>query len=93
MAAAGRGEYADQETTQTDSVMRNSSDDRVMWRLHDYLDEKRRQIDQKYYYRYSVLMLVFPRLVSEGWLNVDELEGIGTEKVDVINKLMSLRER
>ena len=29
--------------------------------------------------------LVFPRLVSEGWLKVDELAGIGTEKVDVIN--------
>jgi len=31
--------------------------------------------------------LVFPRLVSEGWLKVDELADIGTEKVDVINKI------
>ena len=43
-------------------------------------------------YRYSVLILVFTRLVSEGWLKVDELVGIGTEKVDVINKLTSPRE-
>ena len=76
-----------------EAILRNSSDDQEIWRLHDYLDEKRREIDQKYDYRYSVLMLVFPRLVSEGWLNVDELAGIGTEKVDVINKLISLRER
>ena len=74
-----------------EAMLRNTSDDRMIWRLHDYLDEKRREIDQKYDYRYSVLMLVFPRLVSEGWLKVDELAGIGAEKVDVINRLMSLR--
>ena len=72
-------------------MLRNSPDDRVIWRLHDYLSEKRREIDEKYDYRYSRLMSVFPRLVSEGWLNADELAGIGAEKVDVINKLMSLR--
>jgi len=74
-------------------MLRNSSDDRVIWRLHDYLDEKRREVDQKYDYRYSVLMMVFPRLVSEGWLKLEELAGIGAEKVDVIAKVMSLRER
>src|SRR6185503_9016601 len=69
---------------ETERLLRNSSDDRVIWRVHDYLEEKRSEIDQKYDYRYSVLMLVFPRLVSEGWLKVDELAGIGTEKVEVI---------
>jgi hypothetical protein len=76
-----------------EAMLRNSSDDRVIWRMHDYLEEKRQEIDQKYDYRYSVLMLAFPRLVSEGWLSTDELAGIGAEKVDVINRLMSLGER
>ena len=73
-------------------MLRNSPDDRVIWNLHDYLDAKRREIDRKYDYRYSALMFVFPRLVGEGWLKVDELFGIGSEKVAVINKLISLRE-
>ena len=77
---------------EAEAILRNSSDDRVIWRLHDYLDEKRVEIDRKYDYRYSVLMSVFPRLVSEGWLKLDELVAIGAEKVEVINKLMSLRE-
>jgi hypothetical protein len=76
---------------EAEAMLRNSPDDRVIWRLNDYLSEKRREIDEKYDYRYSVLMWVFPRLVSEGWLKADELAGIGSEKVDVINKLMSLR--
>ena len=77
---------------EAEAMLRNSTDDRIIWRLHDYLDTKRREIDQKYDYRYSVLMLVFPRLVSEGWLNVNELAGIGTEKVEVIRTFMSLRD-
>jgi photoprotection regulator FRP-like protein len=76
---------------EAEAMLENSSDDRVIWRLHDYLSEKRREIEQKYDYRYSVLMWVFPRLVSEGWLKTDELAGIGAEKVDVIRNLMSLR--
>jgi len=36
-------------------------------------------------------MLVFTRLVSEGWLTLDDLSGIGSEKVDVIRNVMSLR--
>jgi hypothetical protein len=74
---------------EAEAILRNSTDDRAIWRLHDYLDEKRRETDQKYDYRYSVLMLVFARLVAEGWLKADELAGIGAEKVDVINQLMS----
>ena len=76
---------------EAEAILGSSTDDRVIWRLHEYLDDKRREIDQKYDYRYSVLMLVFTRLVAEGWLKADELSGIGAEKVDVINKMMSLR--
>jgi hypothetical protein len=76
---------------EAEAMLQNSSDDRAIWRVHDYLSEKRREIDEKYDYRYSVLMLVFPRLVSEGWLKADELSGIGAEKVDLIKKLMALR--
>jgi hypothetical protein len=76
-----------------EAMLQNDSNDRVIWRLHDYLSHKRREIDEKYDYRYSVLMFVFPRLVSEGWLKTDELAGIGAEKLDVIEKLLSLRSK
>lgn len=76
---------------EAEAMLQNSSDNQVIWRLHDFLSEKRDEIDQKYDYRYSVLMWVFPRLVAEGWLKAEELAGIGAEKVEVIRKLMSLR--
>ena len=76
-----------------EALLRDSSDDRVIWQIHDYLSEKRHDIDEKYDYRYSVLMLLFLRLVSEGWLKPEELVGIGTEKVDVVKQLKALREK
>ena len=76
---------------EAEGILQQSGDDRAVWRLHDYLSGKRREFDQKYDYRYSVLITVFIRLVSEGWLTLDELSGIGAEKVDVIKYLMSPR--
>ncbi len=37
-----------------------------MWRFHDFVTEKRDEIDEKYDYRYSVLILVFARLINDG---------------------------
>ncbi|MFN8009138.1 MAG: hypothetical protein U0V70_19350 [Terriglobia bacterium] len=69
------------------SMLQNSSDDNVVWSLLDYLSKKRLEIGQKYDYRYSVIMLVFHRLVFEGWLKEEELVGIGKEKIEVIRKV------
>lgn len=35
-----------------------------MWHFHDFLTEKREKIDEKYDYRYSVLIIVFARLIN-----------------------------
>lgn len=76
---------------EAEAILQKSADDRAVWRLHDYLSKKRREVGEKYDYRYSVLILVFNRLVSDGWLALDELSGIGSEKVEVIKHLVSLR--
>ena len=47
-----------------------------LWRLHDFLTDTRREIDEKYDYRYSQLITVFARLIYQGWLTIEELEGL-----------------
>ncbi len=59
-----------------------------LWRIHDYLDEQRSATDHKYDYRYSVLILVFARLIREGWLTEEELAGIGEEKLERIRGIL-----
>ena len=76
---------------EAEALLQKSGDESSIWRVHDYLSEKRRDVDEKYSYRYSVLILVFSRLVSEGWLTVDDLSGIGTEKIEVIRQVISRR--
>lgn len=59
----------------------NSIDEvKEIWVLHDFLSAKRHEIDGKYEYRYSVLIFVFARLLKEGWLHLDELEGLDKDK-------------
>ncbi len=58
-----------------------------VWRLHDFLSAKRHEIDGKYDYRYSGLIFVFARLVKEGWLDLNELEGFDKDKLTKIAAL------
>jgi hypothetical protein len=48
------------------------------------LTERRREIDRKYDYRYSVLPLVFAELVKQGRIAENDLQGLAPEKIDVI---------
>jgi Photoprotection regulator fluorescence recovery protein len=52
-----------------------------MWHLHDFLSARRHEIDGKYDYRYSMLVFTFAKLVKEGWLQLNELEGLDREKI------------
>lgn len=61
-----------------------------LWALSDYLWQHRQDIDDKYDYRYSVLILVFARLLDEGWLQMSDLEGLSDEKIAILHGLVDL---
>jgi hypothetical protein len=58
-----------------------------MWSLHDFLSARRHDIDGKYDYTYSALIFVFARLIKEGWLDINELEGLSKDKLTKITAL------
>ena len=62
-------------------------------RLHDFLTDKRREIDNKYDYRYSQLIMVFARLIHQGWLSFEELEGLHEDKLEKIKLILSLAQQ
>jgi hypothetical protein len=51
-----------------------------LWNLHDFLSARRHDIDGKYDYQESALIFVFARLLKEGWLKIDELDGLSADK-------------
>lgn len=57
-----------------------------LWELSDYLMNKRREIDEKYDNRYSVLPIVFARSIEEGWMEYEDLASISDEKLEQIRQ-------
>jgi hypothetical protein len=64
-----------------------ASEPEDLWRIHDVLTERRRRTDEKYDYRYSVLLFVFARLLQEGWITETDLQGLADDKINAIRYL------
>lgn len=61
-----------------------------LWQLHDFLSTKRHEIDGKYDYQYSALIFVFAKLIKEGWLHLDDLNGLDPNKLTKITVLTQM---
>jgi hypothetical protein len=57
-----------------------------IFRVQEYLTEQRRIVDDLYDYRYSRLIVVFGRLLSDGWIREDDLHGLQPEKIAKIKR-------
>lgn len=75
---------------EVEAMLQRSSEPAEIWRVHDYLSEKRREIDYKYDFRYSVLLSVFGRLFAEGWVSEVEIARLTPEKVEQIKRSASV---
>lgn len=61
-----------------------------IWEFQEHLDQRLKEIGQKYDYRYSILILVFAQLLQQGWIDISELEGLNAEKIDRIKSLAAI---
>ena len=79
----------------TQEVKRRARDIKVaseLWKLEDYLSESRKKVNGKYNYRYSTLPIVFGQLLREGRISIDELRGLGDDKVGYIRRVAGFGE-
>ena len=67
-----------------------STDPTVIWRIHDYLSQERKNTDEVFDYRYSVLITVFGKLLRDGWLTEADLAGLQEDKMEKIRHWASL---
>jgi hypothetical protein len=61
-----------------------------LWGLESWLTKRRREIDRRYDYRYTVLPLVFAHLLRDGRLTEDDRHGLGQGKLDLIRRASAL---
>lgn len=71
---------------EAEKMMANVAVPSDIWRIHDYLSERRRTVDALYDYRYSVLLDVFAKLLCDGWLVEADLAGLAEDKIDRIKR-------
>lgn len=62
-----------------------------LWNLESWLTHRRLEIERKYDYRYSVLLLVFATLLKQGLISENDLHGLGSEKIELILGVASRR--
>ena len=68
-------------TVEARRMLENVTAPSDIWRVQEYLAEHRKTVDRTYQYRYSDLLLVFSRLVRDGWLTEADLAGLQQEKI------------
>ena len=61
-----------------------------LWHLHDLLSTKRYEIDGKYDYDSSSVIFDFADLIKEGWLSVDDLQGLQPQTLSKISALLRM---
>lgn len=52
-----------------------------IWQLHDFLSARRYEVEGKYDFKYSILLFIFAGLIKDGWLQLNELEGLDEDKL------------
>lgn len=61
-----------------------------MWAVQDFLNDTQRELEAKYDYRYSQLILVFGTLLRQGRIQESDLLGLSDEKLSRIRSIASL---
>jgi len=83
-------EAAIRELKERVARIRSAEDIDDLWALEDWLRRRRKGIDDKFDYRYSVLPEVFARLLFEGAIEEADLSGLAREKVDEIRRIAGI---
>jgi hypothetical protein len=60
-----------------------------LWDLERWLTQRRKEIDGKFDFRYSVLPVVFGNLLREGRLTEQDLQGLEQDKLGFIRRFSS----
>jgi Photoprotection regulator fluorescence recovery protein len=61
-----------------------------LWDFENWLTDRRLEIDSTFDYRYSVLPVVFARLLRDGWIKESDLLGLEPDKLELIRRVSTL---
>jgi hypothetical protein len=71
-------------------MLSSMEDPKEIWKIDDYLRNNRRDMDSKYDYRYSILIIVFGKLMREGLILDSDIDKLSKDKIDAIKRIASI---
>jgi hypothetical protein len=72
---------------QVQKIARGLEEPDDVWKLSDFIVQRRKDIDDTYDFRMSVLPQLLARLLSEKWISTADLKGLDEEKREQIRGL------
>lgn len=84
--AALAGEFAElmDELRKRSAMLASPAD---TWDMHHYLSNRLHEIERRYDFRYSQLVIVFGRLMRETRISERDIEGLAAEKIEAIRRI------
>ncbi|BAQ65685.1 hypothetical protein [Geminocystis sp. NIES-3709] len=76
--------------TQIRHQINNLTEMEQLWQIHDILSAKRYDLDGKYDARESMLIFTFAQLLKEGWISLEELQGLDPTKLAKVSSLSKM---
>lgn len=70
-----------------------ASEPEDLWNIERFLRDARREIDERFDYRYSRLIVLFGCLLGEGLIEEQELAGLAAGKIAEIRHIASFRQK
>lgn len=61
-----------------------------VWEIRDWLNERQREIERAYDFRYSQMLHVFAALIIRGRLRIEDLDGLDEDKLAKIQLIVEL---
>ena len=55
-----------------------------LWELERHLTQRQKEIDAKYEFKYSSVLLLLAQLVRESRISLDELHGLSEDKLNCV---------
>jgi hypothetical protein len=71
-------------------MLSGMEDPKEIWKIDDYLRKIKREMDSRYDYRYSILIIVFGKLMREGLILDSDIEKFSQDKIDAIKRIASI---
>lgn len=73
---------------QVQKVARELEEPDDVWKLSDFIEQRRKDIDDTYDFRISVLPQLLARLISDKWITLVDLKGLDEEKRELVRGLV-----